>query len=281
MESRCFATLVTNDAYVDGAATLAHSLRGSVPAVVLVPPNTLSQASLAVLYRAFDRVLYVPLWSNTRNAAQLALLGRPELHITYSKLFVFSAEAMHPFNVVAFIDADAFALDPIHATGIFRHLHDGTSFAAAADVGWPDIFNSGVFVCRPSNALFDALKWEADYGSGSFDGGDQGLLNRFFRSWAGFHQDGPDEIPSDGSADSRPPKPHCPQELKRTARLPFTFNVTPSAIYSYLPAVKEFQSNMSIIHFAGHDKPWTQARFTDGTVWNRYGRVTDRNHDSH
>ncbi|KAJ3243321.1 Multifunctional pyrimidine synthesis protein CAD [Chytriomyces hyalinus] len=269
MESRCFATLVTNDAYVDGAATLAHSLRGCVPVVVLVPPNALSQASLAVLYRAFDRVVYVPLWSNTRNAAQLALLGRPELHITYSKLFVFSAEVMHPFNVVAFIDADAFALDPLHATGIFQHLHDGASFAAAADVGWPDIFNSGVFVCRPSNVLFEALKWEADYGSGSFDGGDQGLLNRFFRSWAGFHQDEPDELPSDGSVDSRPPKPHCPQELKRTARLPFTFNVTPSAIYSYLPAVKEFQSNMSIIHFAGHDKPWTQARFTDGTVWNR------------
>ncbi|TPX50865.1 hypothetical protein CcCBS67573_g10066 [Chytriomyces confervae] len=269
MESRCFATLVTNDAYVDGAATLAHSLRGCVSVVVLVPPNALSQASLAVLYRAFDRVVYVPLWSNTRNAAQLALLGRPELHITYSKLFVFSADVMHPFNIVAFIDADAFALDPVHATGIFQHLHDGASFAAAADVGWPDIFNSGVFVCRPSNVLFEALKWEADYGSGSFDGGDQGLLNRFFRSWAGFHQDEPDDLPLDGTVDSRPPKPHCPWELKRTARLPFTFNVTPSAIYSYLPAVKEFQSNMSIIHFAGHDKPWTQARFTDGTVWNR------------
>ncbi|KAJ3027831.1 UNVERIFIED_CONTAM: glycogenin glucosyltransferase [Siphonaria sp. JEL0065] len=260
-----YVTLVTSDSYVRGACALRHSLRksGTQHAVIaLVPPSVLSSGALALLYREFDRIVYAPLWTNRFDASNLLLLGRPELDVTYTKLHVFDPTLFGKFERVCFVDADAFVVPGAAVDRVFSAL-DFADFAAAPDVGWPDIFNSGVFVCRPRAEAFAALAWRADNGNaetgGSFDGGDQGLLNRFYDSWAGFPNY---KLPSPG-------EPVCPPELKRTARLPFTFNVTPSAVYSYLPAVKEFKSSTSIIHFAGHVKPWDQYRFSDGTVWNR------------
>ncbi len=50
------------------------------------------------------------------------------------------------------------------------------------DVGWPDCFNSGVFVFVPSEATYRYLLNVAAT-TGSFDGGDQGLLNEAFPRW--------------------------------------------------------------------------------------------------
>ncbi|KAJ7381679.1 Glycogenin-1 [Desmophyllum pertusum] len=47
------------------------------------------------------------------------------------------------------------------------------------DIGWPDCFNSGVFVFEPSRVTYEAIL-EYAVTNGSFDGGDQGLLNSFF-----------------------------------------------------------------------------------------------------
>lgn len=60
-------------------------------------------------------------------------------------------------------------------------------------------------------------------------GGDQGLLNRFFREWS--------------TGDS-------------SKRLPFIYNVNVSAHYSYAPAYQEYRDNIRIIHFIGPGKPW-------------------------
>ena len=76
----------------------------------------------------------------------------------------------------------------------------------------------------------------------SFDGGDQGLLNSFFNSWSG----------------------HSKQiNGLRTQRLPFTYNVTPSAFYSYVPAYVKFKSDIRVIHFIGRVKPWNLNRNND------------------
>lgn len=102
--------------------------------------------------------------------------------------------------------------------------------SAAADVGWPDIFNSGVFVFTPSAETYGKLIKFADE-VGSFDGGDQGLLNQYFSNWA--------------TSDS-------------SKRLPFLYNTASTATYSYLPAFKHFNKDVKIIHFIGETKPWVQ-----------------------
>ena len=82
-------------------------------------------------------------------------------------------------------------------------------------------------------------------------GGDQGLLNSYFDNWAS----GRSKSGASG-----------PNEF--TSRLPFTFNVTPSAFYSYLPAYMNFYRDISVVHFIGQDKPWFAGRSADGNFIN-------------
>ena len=74
---------------------------------------------------------------------------------------------------------------------------------------------------------------------GSFDGGDQGLLNTFFSTWA----TGPSE-----------------------RRIPFVYNLTFNACYSYAPAFERYKSDVRVVHFIGSTKPWNFSRFSDGQV---------------
>lgn len=48
-------------------------------------------------------------------------------------------------------------------------LFDREELSAAPDAGWPDCFNSGVFVFRPSEETYDSLLKFA-MSKGSFDG---------------------------------------------------------------------------------------------------------------
>ena len=124
-----------------------------------------------------------------------------------------------------YLDADTLVLKPID--DLFETNAD---FAAAPDIGWPDIFNSGVFCFKPSLDTYDELMRMASAGQ-SFDGGDQGLLNLYF----------------DGK--TRP-----------FNRLSYTYNVTPSTSYQYLPAYRHFQSDIRVAHFIGPVKPWMHSR---------------------
>lgn len=48
-------------------------------------------------------------------------------------------------------------------------LFDHDEISAVADIGWPDCFNSGVFVYQPSEQTYlDILNFALEYGS--FDG---------------------------------------------------------------------------------------------------------------
>lgn len=98
------------------------------------------------------------------------------------------------YKKIIYLDADTLILRSI--SNLFNLSY---SFSASPDSGWPDSFNSGVMVCTPNEKTFDELI-ELMKLKGSWDGGDQGLLNEFFE--------------------------------KDWNRLSFTFNVTPSAYYT-------------------------------------------------
>lgn len=127
------------------------------------------------------------------------------------------------FRKIVYVDSDAVALRA--PDELFDVPHP---FSAAPDTGWPDIFNSGLMVISPNMNDYNSLISMAQKGI-SFDGADQGLLNMYF-------------------GDS-------------FNRLSFTYNVTPSAHYQYLPAYRHFESKISIVHFIGQNKPWSQGRY--------------------
>ncbi|KAL1408915.1 glycogenin glucosyltransferase [Vanrija albida] len=233
-----FVTLLTNSSYLPGALVLLHSLQDLHPAprnfkiVCLVTPETVDAHAIGVLRTAgYDLVIGVePIASGASGQQGLQLMGRPDLDIALTKLHIFRLQSL--FSTIVYLDADTLPLRPLD------QLFESTSphrFSASPDIGWPDCFNSGVMVIRPQLSDFKALQAtlaeHADSGSGngSFDGADQGLLNEYFS------EDGP------GGPWNR---------------LPFTYNVTPSAAYQYAPAYKHYAHKINLIHFIGPNKPW-------------------------
>ncbi|TGO90989.1 hypothetical protein BPOR_0044g00270 [Botrytis porri] len=216
-----YATLLLTDTYLPGALVLAHSLRdaGTTKKIaVLVTVDSVTAESMTELQRNFDFVIPVDRVVN-QSPANLDLMGRPDLHSTFTKITLWKQTQ---FRRIVYMDADMVALrapDELFALP--------NPFSAAPDIGWPDIFNTGLMVLDPNMGDYYALEAMANRGI-SFDGADQGLLNMHFKNTYN--------------------------------RLSFTYNVTPSAHYQYLPAFQHFQSSISAAHFIGTDKPWKVGR---------------------
>ncbi|UKZ83704.1 hypothetical protein TrVFT333_011513 [Trichoderma virens FT-333] len=216
-----YATLLLNDAYLPGALVLAHSLRDAGTTkklAVLVTLDGVTADAIVQLKTVYDYVLPVPRIRNDK-PANLYLMNRADLHSAFTKINLWKQTQ---FSRIVYIDADVVAYRA--PDELFDLPH---AFAASPDIGWPDLFNTGVMALTPNNGDYHAMVAMTERGI-SFDGADQGLLNIYFKN--NFH------------------------------RLPFTYNVTPSAHYQYLPAYRHFQSSINMVHFIGPDKPWKAGR---------------------
>ncbi|KDQ19735.1 glycosyltransferase family 8 protein [Botryobasidium botryosum FD-172 SS1] len=223
-------TLLTSDSYLPGALNVAAALRDLHPAppflpevpfqtLCLVTPETVDINSIRALRKAFDVVVGVEVIEEGQEEG-LRLLGRPDLNLVLTKLHVFR---LTQYKKILFLDADVLPIRPLSHLLTLPH-----SFSAVPDVGWPDIFNSGVMVLEPGEDKFKELM-DLVRSHGSWDGGDQGLLNE----WRGGDWN----------------------------RLSFTYNTTPTAAYTYAPAYTRFGSQISAIHFIGPNKPWSNLQW--------------------
>lgn len=168
-----FITLLTNNSYASGALVLGHSLRASqttkqLAILITAQVSRPIREKLAAVYDAVIEIGEI----DSHSKANLELLGRPELGITLTKIHVFNQTQ---YSKVIFLDADTLVLrniDELFDTAANGSLDDkdrNKRFAAAPDAGWPDCFNSGVFVCRPSFEDFQGLSDMASQ-EGTFDG---------------------------------------------------------------------------------------------------------------
>ncbi|XP_059819752.1 glycogenin-2 isoform X15 [Hypanus sabinus] len=217
---QAFVTLATNDAYAKGALVLCQSLKRhntTRQVVVLFTPQVSGKMRHA-LQCLFDEAREVNVL-DSRDSAHLALLSRPELGITFTKIHCW---CLVQYSKCVFMDADTLVCQNID------ELFEREELSAAPDPGWPDCFNTGVFVYVPSVETYDRLLQFA-VENGSFDGGDQGLLNSFFRNWS---------------------------TMDIHKHLPFIYNLASIVLYSYLPAFKQFGASVKVVHFLGPTKPW-------------------------
>ena len=97
---------------------------------------------------------------DSRDVENLALLSRPELGVTFTKIH---AWRLTHYSKCVFLDSDTLVLQNVD------ELFEREELSAAPDIGWPDCFNSGVFVFKPSLETFRNLMDLASQ-SGSFDG---------------------------------------------------------------------------------------------------------------
>merc|ERR1719309_31693 len=128
-----------------------------------------SSAMLSQLNDVFTEVVNVSLL-DSGDVANLGLLERPELGITFTKLHCWK---LTQYTKCVFLDADTLVIQ--NSDDLFSR----EELSAAPDIGWPDIFNSGVFVLSPNVDTYRELV-SLGVEQGSFDGGDQGLLNKYF-----------------------------------------------------------------------------------------------------
>ncbi|XP_041354565.1 glycogenin-1-like isoform X4 [Gigantopelta aegis] len=219
-QTEAFVTLATNDTYALGCLVLANSLRHvhTTRRIVIMVTSGVSESTRNQLSRMFDEIVEVDVL-DSRDAVNLQLLGRPDLSVTFTKLHCWR---LTQFNKCVFMDADTMVIQNVD------ELFDREELSASPDAGWPDCFNSGVFVFRPNEETYRSLIQFA-MTIGTFDGGDQGLLNLYFHEWA-------------------------TKDINK--HLPFTYNVVSQAFYSYLPAFTQFRDNIKIVHFIGAVKPW-------------------------
>ncbi|KAF3016560.1 glycogenin glucosyltransferase [Neopestalotiopsis sp. 37M] len=223
--NNCAPQLLLTDTYLPGALVLAHSLRdGSTTKKlgVLVTLDSVAAEAITELKASspvYDYVIPVPRIKN-EFPANLSLMNRTDLAAAFTKINLWKQTN---FRKIVYIDADVVAYRA--PDELFDLPH---AFSAAPDIGWPDIFNTGVMVLTPSMGEYYALAALAERGI-SFDGADQGLLNMHFKNTYN--------------------------------RLSFTYNVTPSGHYQYVPAYRHFQSSINMVHFIGTDKPWFQGRY--------------------
>ncbi|KAI1280106.1 nucleotide-diphospho-sugar transferase [Xylaria sp. FL0933] len=216
-----YATLLLTDTYLPGALVLAHSLRDAGTTkklAALVTLDSISAEAITELKSVYHYVIPVP---RIRNAqpANLQLMNRLDLHSAFTKINLWKQTQ---FRKIVYIDADVVAYRAPDELFDIEH-----PFSAAPDIGWPDLFNTGVMVLTPNMGDYYAMMAMAERGI-SFDGADQGLINTHFRN--------------------------------NYNRISFAYNVTPSAHYQYVPAYRHFQASINMVHFIGSDKPWFNGR---------------------
>nr|CDS33994.1 glycogenin 1 [Hymenolepis microstoma] len=163
-ERQSYVTLATNDEYAIGALVLGQSLRLSKTdkELTILITDGVPHNFRILLGDVFDNLVVVKSF-HSGEKRNLNLLRRPDLGITYTKLYCWK---LIEFLKCVFLDADTIVLQNID------ELFQREEVSAAPDASWPDVFNSGVFVYRPSLKTFDKLSLLAKT-RGSFDGGDQ------------------------------------------------------------------------------------------------------------
>ncbi|KAG5452300.1 Glycogenin-1 [Clonorchis sinensis] len=230
-----YVTLVTNAEYCLGALVLAASLRqtNTVKEITVMVTKGVTEAYRHLLRDAFDNVIEVQEIENP-DRSYVERFGRSELLITFTKIRCWS---LVQFEKCVYLDADTIVLHNCD------ELFEREELTAVPDPSWPDCFNTGVFVFRPSIETYKALLKLATE-VGSFDGGDQGLLNTYFSNWL-----------SKGISHRLSYVYNCICQI--TDECGFDF-------YTSTAAWVQFGGTIRIAHFSGPVKPWHRVSAAKG-----------------
>lgn len=228
---KAYVTLLINESYVPGALVLAHSLKKTGTKhklAILIDSTTVSAHSQGLIEKAFDEVIKIDgekLFMPVDKVAKK--LGRPQLAVTLTKILIWK---LTQYDHIMYLDADTVPLKSLDHLFVKYASQKPTEVVCAPDIGWPDVFNSGVMIIKPDPSVFSYLKDFSESENPSYDGADQGLLNE------AFHLQG--------------------TEGYSWTRLPFIYNMTPSSLYQNSPATERFFYDIHVIHFVGSVKPW-------------------------
>lgn len=227
--TNAYITLLTNEAYLPGALTVGQILKKDLKTkytlVILLDTTQINEKLVEYLQEVYDEI--IPIDGDLIMSPidkLVSQLNRIELLVTFTKILLWKQVQ---YTKLVYLDCDVLPMQGIDE--LFEKEFDANQVVASPDSGWPDIFNTGVMVLKPSKAIFKQLSEFVEAEENTFDGADQGLFNEFFN------------IASQGL---------------NWIRLPFVYNVTFSQSYQYLPAYHRFFKDIKIFHYIGQIKPW-------------------------
>ena len=237
-----FCTLLSDNKYFDGVSVLLKTLRKhnrylGIKTLCLVDETRVHKTTAKALERICDEVLAVsPLVHTAHKIGKEK--GKAEKHKTptwenseMTKIHIWNLTI---YDQICYIDADCMVVGNIE--NVFTDCAS-VDFAAAPDVFPPDRFNAGVLVVKPSSKTYTEL-CEALNIIESYDGGDTGFLNNYFKNWY-----------------TGPP----------SSRLPYAYNcqrILYWFTYEKCPGYWDSITEKKIIHFSSSPKPWEGSIFT-------------------
>ena len=127
VSNQAWVTLATNDSYALGALVLGNSLKrsGTLRQKVIMITQGVSQPMQHQLKSVFDNIVDVA-QLDSKDAINLALLERPELGVTFTKLHCWQ---LTQYEKCVFLDADTLVLRNSD------ELFDKEELSAAPDAG--------------------------------------------------------------------------------------------------------------------------------------------------
>ena len=140
----------------------------------------------------------------------------------YSKLLLWK---MTQYSRVVYFDIDLLFLKNVDE--LFSH----PELSAVPDSNPPDKFNSGIFVAEPSLETFEKMMQHIDLPS--YNVGDQGFLNAFYKDWY--------------TESSEKHLPYIYNAMVRNSNFMFW---------------KSVEDNIKVLHYSGESKPWNHMRDT-------------------
>lgn len=219
-----WVTLATDDTYAFGALVLGYSLREARTRYKLTVLITRDVGAVMrhLLAQVFDDIQLVTLLRG-RDPLGCPTRESDGVSCSYTKLHVWRLQRL---SKGVFLDADTLVV--ANCDELFQRRE----LAAAPLRGWPDLFDTGVFVFEPSERTY-GLVMKTAREAASFDGVDRGILNEVFgHRW----------------------------KKDLALQLPFIYNLQGSAgrVFFDRAYLKFGSSGAKIVHFWGADKPWTQ-----------------------
>lgn len=152
--TRAFVTLVAVDLAAPSALVLAHRLRdlhdsrNSSPRLACVLSSDVTPETRHALATVFDDMFQVDA-PRSKAAMNLHLAGKPDVALSLIKIGIWQ---LVQYEKVVYLDPDVLPLRSID------ELFELDELSAAPDIGWPDWFNTSVFVARPSMETYTDLK---------------------------------------------------------------------------------------------------------------------------
>lgn len=251
--NHAFVTLLSDDSYLPGVLTLVRSAivfgnAVNIPFHILCVKGDVSDRSIAIIHQYADKyhndhevtIAWIDKFDRSDSKCNQVNMGPDRFNNTFSKLAAFDSRNYHSrFNRVIYLDADSIITGEC-IIDLFSSQRYRTP-AFAHDILLPDTFNTGVMLITPSDSIYYSLLAFAfhkdengcDHLDKSYDGGDQGILNAFYRhEWTG----------EDGYHEGWNAKHH----------LSFRYNALAQVSILHAKEWNRIRPDICIVHFAGH-----------------------------